>query len=152
MLSFRKWGKCVGFIFEEKLEVKWEKPPVLNIEWLWELGGRSVICFSDEFWAFEWNKVISWHRYIDDVFKVWAELKEELTAFLEGLEKNTYNLKFTYNFNLEIITFLKSILMKQAPSALLCTGSPKLEIFSYMPAVRILNLYWVVSRIASSWE
>lgn len=37
---------------------------------------------------------------------VWAGSKEELLGFLDILEQNTYNLKFTYNFDLERITFL----------------------------------------------
>lgn len=37
---------------------------------------------------------------------LWAGPKEELITFLEGLQNNTYNLKFTYSFSQERITFL----------------------------------------------
>lgn len=43
---------------------------------------------------------------MDDVFTVWAGSKDELNVFLESLQHNTYNLKFSYSYSQEKITFL----------------------------------------------
>lgn len=52
------------------------------------------------------NNVMTRHRYINDVLMVWAGSKDELKQYLENLQHNSYNLKFTYNYSQERITFL----------------------------------------------
>lgn len=45
-------------------------------------------------------------RYIDDVFIIWTDTKASLDAFIESLNQNRYNLKFTYNCDRQKTTFL----------------------------------------------
>ena len=47
-----------------------------------------------------------WNRYIDDIFLVWTQGKEELERFLKELNEAHPNLKFTREFSEEKILFL----------------------------------------------
>ena len=51
-------------------------------------------------------KPMSWFRYIDDIFFIWAHGKQELQRLLEELNKTHPNLKFTHESNKEKISFL----------------------------------------------
>ncbi|XP_040189948.1 extracellular calcium-sensing receptor-like [Rana temporaria] len=64
------------------------------------------ILFSEESRNTLSDSVLTWHHYIDNVFMFWAGSKEDLVLFLEGLQTNHYNLKFTYNVSQKRITFL----------------------------------------------
>lgn len=43
---------------------------------------------------------------VDDIFIIWTGTRDELTSFLNGLENNSYNLKFTLTCNQKTIDFL----------------------------------------------
>ena len=53
----------------------------------------------------------AWHRYIDDVFMIWTEGRDSLTAFLEALNGHT-NLRYTYNISDTSVEFLDAIVYK----------------------------------------
>ena len=50
--------------------------------------------------------IISWKRYIDDVFLLWKGPIPTLFEFLQFLNDNFAGLKFTLNYSLEVINFL----------------------------------------------
>ena len=47
-----------------------------------------------------------WLRYIDDVFFIWTHGEEKLQLFLADLNNYNTHIKFTYEFNIEYISFL----------------------------------------------
>lgn len=46
-----------------------------------------------------------WHRYIDDIFLIWEGPQEDLVLFLEQLNQNEFNLRFTMSWNDSSIDF-----------------------------------------------
>lgn len=76
-------------------------PPMLTCT-----GGGECDLFSKEERAAEFSNILSRHCYIDNVFMVWAGSKDESNVFLESLQHNSYNLKFTYSYSQEKIKFL----------------------------------------------
>ena len=51
-----------------------------------------------------------WLRFIDDVFFIWTHGKEELKKFMENFNNFTPNLRFTYEYSEESISFLDLII------------------------------------------
>lgn len=77
-----------------------------------------------------------WLRYIDDVFMVWGGSAHELHLFMDELNINNRNIRFTYNFDFESLDFLdltisvrdghfvtKTFRKKTSPNTLLCATS-----------------------------
>lgn len=52
------------------------------------------------------NHVQFWFWFIDDLPIVWTGSRDELLGFLDALNINYFNLKFTYTFNAVDIAFL----------------------------------------------
>lgn len=52
------------------------------------------------------SDILCWFRYIDDLFMLWAGSTEALYNFMLMLDTNSYNLKFTMQFNKSSIAFL----------------------------------------------
>lgn len=50
--------------------------------------------------------------FIDNVFIVWADAKDSLDKFIKLLNKNQYNLKFTYSCDRQKNTFLDLTIFK----------------------------------------
>lgn len=51
--------------------------------------------------------ILLWHRYIDDVLMLWDGPKELLQTFVQLLNKNVFNLKFTKTCDQKRIYFLE---------------------------------------------
>lgn len=54
--------------------------------------------FSDERFVSCLTKVQFWFRFIDYLLSVWTGSREELLVFLDALNDNNFNLKFTHTF------------------------------------------------------
>lgn len=52
------------------------------------------------------SNIVLWYRYIENVFAVWGGSREDLELFLKGLDKNAFNLKFTYTYSQSTVSFL----------------------------------------------
>ena len=52
------------------------------------------------------NKNIIWKRYIDDIFVIWPESKDELFSFIEGINESHETIKFTYEASDKELSFL----------------------------------------------
>lgn len=50
--------------------------------------------------------VVLWARYIDDIFCLWRGMEQEAVAFVDELNDNQYNLKFTSTMHKEALEFL----------------------------------------------
>ena len=56
-----------------------------------------------------------WLQYIDDIFFTWNHSEDELTKFLENLNKFKSNLKFRYEIPKDNINFLNlNVSMKES--------------------------------------
>lgn len=75
------------------------------------LGGWKRWIFSDEQFDRWLNKVLYWFRDIDDLLIIWAGPRDELRAFLDTLNNNDFNLRFTYTFSSSSIAFLDLTIM-----------------------------------------
>ena len=53
----------------------------------------------------------AWHRYIDDIFMIWTDGRDSLSAFLDALNNHT-NLKYTYTISDTSVEFLDAIVFK----------------------------------------
>ena len=42
------------------------------------------------------NHVVYWTRYIDDLFIVWGGMEQEALEYIDILNTNEYNLRFTH--------------------------------------------------------
>ena len=47
-----------------------------------------------------------WYRYIDDVFFIWTHGEEKLASFIDDLNSNHPNIRFTHESNKQYIPFL----------------------------------------------
>ena len=47
-----------------------------------------------------------WFRYIDDIFFIWTHGEENLKKDLEDFHSFSYDIKFTYEFDKESVSFL----------------------------------------------
>ncbi|XP_053571736.1 uncharacterized protein LOC128661511 [Bombina bombina] len=80
-------GTCCGPTFACLYLGKWEFDQILN--------------------SAEINDSISlWLRFIDDVFLLWEDTEMKLIEFMQKLNNNEWNLKFTYTYSKNEITFL----------------------------------------------
>lgn len=70
------------------------------------LGGWKRHLFSRDDNLTSLNDVISWHRFIEDVLLIWGRNREELMEFMEALDQNKFNMKFTVDCNQSSVTFL----------------------------------------------
>lgn len=52
------------------------------------------------------NHVLSWHRFIDDLFVIWTGTEQLLKEFVQLLNTNQFNLHFTFTFDNCSISFL----------------------------------------------
>ncbi|CAJ0931772.1 unnamed protein product [Ranitomeya imitator] len=52
------------------------------------------------------DPVVGWFRYIDDVLMIWNGGETSLSKFMQELNHNTFNLKFTYSWHKTKIDFL----------------------------------------------
>ena len=51
-------------------------------------------------------------RYINDIFIIWKETKEQLITFIDKLNKKRKTIKFEYEISLQKIAFLDTMLYK----------------------------------------
>lgn len=85
------------------------------------LGGWERYVFSNEQLSSHTNEVLVWLRYIDDIFIIWTGSQQTLASFVDHLNSNTFNLKFTYNSDLHKISFLDLTIYKDANLCLATT-------------------------------
>ncbi|CAJ0958129.1 unnamed protein product [Ranitomeya imitator] len=52
------------------------------------------------------DQVVGWFRYIDDVLMIWSGDETSLSKFMQDLNSNSFNLKFTYLWDKTKINFL----------------------------------------------
>jgi hypothetical protein len=57
--------------------------------------------------------IISFHRYIDDIFIIWNDSEENLHKFHKYLNSCNDHLKFTLEFNDTKISFLDVLVLKE---------------------------------------
>ena len=77
-------------------------------------GTKFDVCiFTDQheikFLETQVLKSLVWFRYTDDIFFIWTHGKEKLKKFMEDFNSFSYDIKFTYKFNIERISFLDLI-------------------------------------------
>ena len=58
------------------------------------------------------NKSSSYLRFIDDVFMVWTRSENELTTFINEINKKHHSIKFDFKFSKEKIEFLDTFFHK----------------------------------------
>ena len=63
-------------------------------------------CIETEFLKTQAIKPWLWERFIDDIFFIWTDSKENLNKFLKDLNEFHPNLKFTYEKSRKKISFL----------------------------------------------
>ena len=51
-------------------------------------------------------KPLVWFRYIDDILFIWTHGEEKLKKFIENFNSFSHDIKFTYEFDEEGISFL----------------------------------------------
>ena len=51
-------------------------------------------------------KPLVWFRYIDDILFIWTHGEEKLKKFIENFNSFSHDIKFTYEFDEESISFL----------------------------------------------
>ena len=51
-------------------------------------------------------KPLVWFRYIDDILFIWTHGEEKLKKFIENINSFSHDIKFTYEFDEESISFL----------------------------------------------
>ena len=51
-------------------------------------------------------KPLVWLRYIDDILFIWTHGEEKLKKFIENFNSFSHDIKFTYEFDEERISFL----------------------------------------------
>lgn len=61
---------------------------------------------------------MSFYRYIDDLFLIWTGTKDRLLEFVQSLDDNDFNLKFTFKFDHGQIPFLELSIIKQPDGTL----------------------------------
>ena len=59
-----------------------------------------------EFIEIQESKSLVWFRDVDDVFFIWTQGKDKLEKFLNNFNNYHPNIKFSYEFNKESISFL----------------------------------------------
>ena len=50
-------------------------------------------------------KPLVWFRYIDDILFIWTHGEEKLKKFIENFNSFSHDIKFTYEFDEESISF-----------------------------------------------
>lgn len=76
------------------------------------LGGWETEIFSSGGLDMYLCQLLCWHGYIDDVLAVWTGIVASLYGFMAHLNQNTWNLKFTYPWDLEKVSFLNIFILK----------------------------------------
>ncbi|XP_040212985.1 uncharacterized protein LOC120943646 [Rana temporaria] len=76
------------------------------------LGGWERDIFSDEDLSMYTGHVINWLRYIDDIFIIWSGTSSQLYQFIDILNVNERNLKFTFTASSDQVTFLDLTILK----------------------------------------
>lgn len=82
------------------------------------LGGWERYIFSDDELSMYTDQVMCCMCYIDDVFLIWTGTHAMLIAFVEMLNLNSFNLRFTLNVNAQRITFLDLSIFKDEDNCL----------------------------------
>lgn len=102
------------------------------------LGGWEWHIFSDGELSMYTDQVMCWMRYIDDIFLIWMGTPAMLIAFVETLNRNSFNLRFTLNSSMERITFLDLSIYKDEDNCL-STSLYRKETLCCMQQVLILQ-------------
>lgn len=58
------------------------------------------------------NQVLFWHRLIDDLFLIWTGSETSLIEFIELLNINDFNLRFTLSYDPSSVPFLDLRIIK----------------------------------------
>lgn len=82
------------------------------------LGGWERSIQADEPYKEFLENVLLWFRYLDDLFLVWTGTKDNLLKFIQSLNDNNFNLKFTFNFDSDRVPFLDQSIAKQLDGTL----------------------------------
>lgn len=84
-------------------------------------GGWEWNIFSNEVLTSHTGHVLLWLRYIDDIFVIWTGSQQTLDTFVDLLNNNIYNLKFTVESNPSKIYFLDLLIFKDQDNCLAAT-------------------------------
>lgn len=69
------------------------------------LGEWERKIFSDESTSQYLDQASCWFRYIDDILMIWTGTVTSLEKCIEQLNINSYNIKFTFEWNKDNISF-----------------------------------------------
>lgn len=76
------------------------------------LGGWEKTVFVNESLQPFLNQVLFWHRLIDDLFLIWTGSETSLIEFIELLNINDFNLRFTLSYDPSSVPFLDLRIIK----------------------------------------
>uniref|UniRef100_A0A8C5P9M3 Reverse transcriptase domain-containing protein n=1 Tax=Leptobrachium leishanense TaxID=445787 RepID=A0A8C5P9M3_9ANUR len=71
---------------------------------LYMAGWESQFVYGSRSWAL--GNVLSYRRYIDDVFFIWRGLEDDLRSFLTGLDSPEWGIKLDSKWSNDSVTFL----------------------------------------------
>lgn len=78
------------------------------------------------------SKIILYKRFIDDLFILWDGNEEEAKAFVEILNSNPWDIKFTLNFGRDKIEFLDLVVSHDSEKFITSTYFKAVDINSYL--------------------
>ncbi|CAJ0946852.1 unnamed protein product [Ranitomeya imitator] len=65
------------------------------------------------------SSVVSWLRYIDDIFFIWQGSTSQLDMFLNHLNINSFNIKLTWAFSQNSVNFLDLSILKSSDGSII---------------------------------
>jgi hypothetical protein len=82
-------------------------------------GNRFLNDFEKQFVYTYQKQPLVWWRYIDDVFVVWTNSRDDLEDFVEHLNTRLPTIKFSLEISENEIAFLDTLVKKQVPNCTL---------------------------------
>ena len=82
------------------------------------LGGWERFLNASEMFSRFMDKILLWYRFIDDLFIIWTGSSESLLEFVQMLNVNEFNLRFTVVFDENRVPFLDLVVIKQTDGTL----------------------------------
>lgn len=89
------------------------------------------------------HSLLLYKRYIDDVMILWEGTKESFNKFLESMNMNKYNLKFTAEYSLATVNYLDLTLFKQGDHISTKTFFKETDRNAYVPTHSCHHPQWI---------
>lgn len=132
----------------------WIRYTCKHREWPWAPPVHIPIpIFGDESLQSFLNHVLCWYRFIDDLFVILTGTESSLIEFIEHLNNNQFNLRVTFTYDCNHISFL-DLKINKDPTGQIRTDlyrKPRQVICCSMHPVPTSILSYAVSSMASIW-